>query len=69
MLTSSLYDIVLFSYSYLQRFEIMILVNMNILVKDLLALTDKVESFDGHVGGSIAQEEMFQQFAAVQNTT
>ena len=48
MLTSRLNDIVLLSYSNLQRFKVMILVDVNVLAKDSLVLPNKVKAFDSH---------------------
>lgn len=48
VLTSRLNDIVLLSYSNLQRFKVMILVDVNVLAKDTLVLPNKVKAFDSH---------------------
>jgi hypothetical protein len=46
--TSCFDDVVLLSYSELQSFEVVILVDMDILVEYILVLADEVEAFDGH---------------------
>jgi hypothetical protein len=46
--TSCLDDVVLFSYSELQSFEVVILVDMDVLMINILALADEVEALDGH---------------------
>jgi hypothetical protein len=46
--TSRLNHIVLFRNRDLQCFKVVILVNVNVLMKDVFALTNEVEAFDGH---------------------
>jgi hypothetical protein len=46
--TGRLDNVVLLSYSHLQRFKVMILINVNVLAKDILVLPNKVKAFDSH---------------------
>jgi hypothetical protein len=48
LLASSLNDIVLFCNSNLQGLKIMVLVDMDVLMEDIFALTNQVEAFDRH---------------------
>jgi len=48
LLTSRLDNVVLFSYSNLQRLKVMVLVDMDVLTIDGLVLPNEVEAFDGH---------------------
>jgi hypothetical protein len=41
-------DVVLLSYSELQSFKVVVLVDMDILVEHILVLADEVEALDGH---------------------
>lgn len=55
LLTSWLDDVVLLSYSNLQSFKIMVLIDVDFLVKDIFALPNEVEAFDSH-GGRVWNE-------------
>jgi hypothetical protein len=50
VLTRRLDYIVLLSYSNLQCFKVMILIDVNILMKHVFALPNEIKAFDSHVG-------------------
>jgi hypothetical protein len=48
LFTGWLDDVVLLGYGDLQRFKVVALINMDVLVVDVLVLTDEVKAFDSH---------------------
>jgi hypothetical protein len=47
--TSWVDNVVLFSYSDLQSFKVVVLVDMDLVMEQFLALANEVETLDGHV--------------------
>lgn len=60
MLTCRLDDVVLLGYSDLQRFKVMILIDVNVLAKDIFVLPNKVKTFDSHNCDAVKFEDVAQ---------